>query len=207
MTANRPTFKLDESVIGVIRQLNDIRSIAHLRNDPEFGDTVNNIEEILQFRGYTIVCSLDMRVIGLSIGTATESWAKIYFVKAYYLLVYESLNTWKHHNNVITKLINKYPSLEVDFKELSTAIKNFKKNISYHETVAKARNHSAAHINKEFETYVQAVTGFDLLKIKDSIKDFIDIINKMKALIGKIVDLMLKKLIQIMNDLNISIDF
>lgn len=197
---------LEKNVAGIIDQLKQIKDLKANKPQQFILSLLDESEEITQMLGYANVCILDMSVIGGSFGKAVRTWEKIFYVKTFYLLVYESLETWKYHGGKMSKLIKQYTSLENEFKSLTQLIKDFKKEIKYDDTVYKARHRGAAHISKEFLSYIEAVSNFNMKTIEKGIIDYMDVLLPMQTLMYKLQHLILKKIKDLHSALNVLTD-
>lgn len=185
---------LEEIVATVIDRLHQLKDLKETPYSGRIKSVIYESENLNQFMGYVTICILDIEVIGKGFGQAIKTWEKVHYVKAFYLLVYESLATFKYHNQNLHKIIRRNPEFQEDFMILSEKIKRFKKETEFNSKISRIRNNGAAHINNDFLKYIEAVSNFKMTEIEKIIIEFFDILILMQTLANAMIGRLVKSL-------------
>lgn len=181
----------DESIKLYTKHLEYLRKIIGLSvsakktfQDFELQLDNSDLEEIINmhsFNSLLTISLLDLFVICKNLATSETDWEKAYFIKQGYLTIYETIDTYNNHSQHISKLIEtKYSQFKTDYLNVSSNLKQFKKNYSYQDNIKDVRHFIAGHINKDFLSYYDT-----LLKIKgtndsEAILEFIQILKELE---------------------------
>jgi len=166
-----------------------------------------NLRLQLSFSGFLTISILDLLFISKNILNSKHSWEKIYCMRYGYLIVYESIKTYNKNNPLINKAINeKFLLLKNEYKEISTALRRFKRGYDYERSIADIRNLTAGHIDDNFVTFYDTILNIDQDTAIECFATFINILMTMQEFISKLSRLSRIETESELDRLNTSID-
>jgi len=145
-------------------------------------EELSDFRDKLNFLGFLTISILDLLVISRNILLAKYVWERIHNFRLGYLLIYESINLYHEHVGSIKKAVVKHPEMTELFKLLSSNLRDFKKHYEYESTINFIRNKTAAHIERDFQTYYDTVNKIKEKKAFHAIVSFLEILFKMQEL-------------------------
>lgn len=181
----------DESIKIYSKHLEYLRKIIGLnatakKSFQDFEPKLDNsdFEEMItmhSFNALLTISLLDLFVICKNLVTAETDWEKGYFLKQGYLTIYETIDTYNYHNQHITKLVDtKYIRFKTDYLNVSSNLKQFKKNYSYQDNIKNVRHFIAGHINKDFQNYYDTLLRLRETNDSEAILAFIQILKELE---------------------------
>ncbi len=174
-----------------LNQLNQKTSeYAELVRKRNVNFNLSDFKEIHRLNSFKAVLSislLDLMTVFKNMSNASQNWEYIYFIKQAYLIIYETLKSYDHYNQMLNKLVSeKYTTVKELFLEISKLIKNYKNDFGYQDEMKRIRNHTTGHIDNNFELYYKIVTSLDFVKAGEAIKAFLPLLFEFKSFTTKL---------------------
>lgn len=166
--------------------------------DKEFDKLIpqNNdcaFEEIIHLHSFgslLTISLLDLLVISKHLQHSRQDWEKIYFLKQAYLIIYETIDTYKAHNKILNDYFKgRFSELKSDYLEIQEELKTFRKNFSYESKIKNIRNNIAGHIEKNFSKYYDTLLILKNMNGINAINSFINILKASEELYLRLVSL------------------
>lgn len=139
---------------------------------------------LLQFSGMITISLLDMMSIVKFFQLSTLKWEATYLLRSGYVLVYETLNTFKTHNIQLKKLSALNGGTTSLYKNITDDIKYFKKEFDTDKTVKDVRHMAGGHIESDILKFKSAIDTIDFPNAVDTLNFFVLILKKMEAFVS-----------------------
>lgn len=176
------TFKeIDERIIHYQEELE--WSARLLKNKDSLNEKSviisDNKEMRIEFFSFVTSSYIDLLCTYRNLKRAKSNWEKFYNIKIAYLFIYETINTYHKYKGEVYKTVTKEEQdiYKNFFDMLNRELADFKVTYDYDNVMAKIRNKSSAHYDKEFLAYY---SSYEILKnpqTKEIIRDFLYFIN------------------------------
>ena len=176
------TFKeIDERIIHYQEELE--WSARLLKNKDSLNEKSviisDNKEMRIEFFSFVTSSYIDLLCTYRNLKRAKSNWEKFYNIKIAYLFIYETIKTYHKYKGEVYKTVTKEEQdiYKNFFDMLNRELADFKVTYDYDNVMAKIRNKSSAHYDKEFLAYY---SSYEILKnpqTKEIIRDFLYFIN------------------------------
>jgi hypothetical protein len=141
----------------------------------------NCLHTQLEINGLFTISILDLSIISREIFIAKYVWEQLFYAKHGYLVIYETIQTYNKHGKFLSEIANKFtPELQSDFKNITSQIKDFKKDFKYDSEIKEIRKNTAGHIESDFIKYYETISKVNPQKALETIKSFILIITQLQ---------------------------
>lgn len=148
------------------------------------------IEQMNKFNALLTISLLDLLVVCKNLCLVKEDWERIYFIKQAYLIIYETIRSFKRYNSFLHETINnKYPSFNDSYKSINVNLKLFKKEHDYNNWIELVRNKIAGHIDDDFVLYYATIAKMNGENVSVTIFHFLKILMQLQMLSKDIVSL------------------
>ena len=133
----------------------------------------------IEFFSFVTSSYIDLLCTYRNLKRSKSDWEKFYNIKIAYLFVYETINTYQKYKGEIYKTVTKEEKdiYKNFFDMLNRELAEFKDTYDYNNVMAKIRNKSSAHYDKDFLTYYSSYVILDNPQTKEIIRDFFYFIN------------------------------
>lgn len=146
------------------------------------------LEQMNKFNALLTISLLDLSVVCKNLCLVKESWERIYFIKQGYLIIYETIESFKKHNSFLHEIINnKYPSFNESYKSINKNLRQFKKEHNYNNWIELVRNKVAGHIDDDFVLYYDTIAKMNGENVSITIYHFLKILMQLQDLSKDIV--------------------
>lgn len=176
------TFKeIDQRIIHYQEELEF--AVSLLRNIHQLNSNstlVSNTEKMkIEFFCFATTSYIDLLCTYRNIKRSKSDWEKFYNIKIAYLLIYETIRTYHNYKKEVYKTVTEEEQeiYRGFFDMLNRELAEFKKNYSYDKVMAKIRNKSTAHYDKDFLIFYSSYEILAEPKTKEIIRDFFYFLN------------------------------
>jgi len=167
-------------IINCYSIVNDIFKTNNIDLAKDFEVQIENLQSIL------VLAQLEISLVLKSIYYSKSEIEKKHIIKRGLLILYESKMTLDKLNPTLKLIKEKYPELEIEFKDIIDIIKQFKKRIHKEERIADIRNNISAHINPIFLEYYKYLNKIYLEEDLDLLIRFKLILNEIDSFLYKV---------------------
>jgi DNA replication initiation complex subunit (GINS family) len=176
------TFKeIDEKINHFQEELEFSARLLKSRNASSEINAVISENKKMQIEFFSFVTSsyIDLLCTYRNLKRAKSDWEKFYNIKIAYLLIYETINTYHKYKGEVYKTVTKEEQeiYKNFFDMLNRELAEFKITYDYDNVMAKVRNKSSAHYDKDFLTYYSSYEITENPQTKEIIRDFLYFIN------------------------------
>lgn len=133
----------------------------------------------IEFFSFVTTSYIDLLCTYRNLKRSKSDWERFYNVKIAYLFIYETINTYHKYRGEIYKTVTKQEQEIYTrfFDMLNRELAEFKDTYDYDNVMAKVRNKSSAHYDKDFLTYYSSYEMLSNDETKEIIRDFLYFIN------------------------------
>lgn len=133
----------------------------------------------IEFFSFVTASYIDLLCTYRSIRRSKSSWEKFFNTKIAYLIIYETINTYHKYKGEVYKTVNREDRDQYKqfFRMLNEELAEFKEKYDYDNVMAKIRNKSTAHYDKNFLDYYASYELLNDPKSKDIVREFLYFIN------------------------------
>ena len=176
------TFKeIDERINHFEDELKFSARLLKSRETSSEINTVISDNKKMQIEFFSFVTSsyIDLLYTYRNLKRAKSDWEKFYNIKIAYLFIYETINTYHKYKGEVYKTVTKEEQkiYKNFFDMLNRELAEFKITYDYDNVMAKVRNKSSAHYDKDFLTYYSSYEIIKNPQTKEIIRDFLYFIN------------------------------
>lgn len=164
------------------------KALLKINSDSDISQLVE-LEKQLQFNSILNISLIELLVILKHFILSEQEWEKSFFLKHIYLTVHETVIKYDAQNQNLYQLSQRFPVVEVDYKQLGAAVKQFKKDFNYPETFSKIRNSVAAHIDADIEIYYDTLVSIQQAQVFLMATKFVNILTALLKLSSTIIEL------------------
>ncbi|WP_281323558.1 hypothetical protein [Flavobacterium aestivum] len=176
------TFKeIDQKILHYEEELefavNLLKSIPQLNTKSTI--ISENKRMKIEFFCFATTSYIDLLCTYRNLKRSKSDWEKFYNIKIAYLLIYETINTYHKYKSDVYKTVTKEEQefYRGFFDMLNRELAEFKENYSYDDVMAKIRNKSTAHYDKDFLVFFSSYERLAEPKTKEIIRDFFHFLN------------------------------
>jgi hypothetical protein len=139
----------------------------------------DNKKNKIEFFSFVTNSYIDLLCTYRNLKRSKSDWERFYNVKIAYLFIYETINTYNKYKGEIYKTVTKQEQeiYKRFFDMLNRELAEFKDTYDYDNVMAKIRNKSSAHYDKDFVTYYSSYEILSNNESKEIIRDFLYFIN------------------------------
>ena len=176
------TFKeIDERINHFEEELEFSARLLKSRETSSEINAVISDNKKMQIEFFSFVTSsyIDLLCTYRNLKRAKSDWEKFYNIKIAYLFIYETINTYHKYKGEVYKTVTKEEQeiYKNFFDMLNRELAEFKITYDYDNVMAKVRNKSSAHYDKDFLTYYSSYEIIENPQTKEIIRDFLYFIN------------------------------
>lgn len=161
-----------EEIDGCVELMKNINKNLTKEKDQKIIAVFEHSMSMLEFSCFVSTCYIDLLCTYRNLRRAKTDWEYSYNAKIAYLLIYETIKTYHKYQKKIYQEANKREKENYHhyFKMLNDELKEFKEDFEYDKIMARIRNKSVAHYDRNFIDFYE---NYEVLKNKRS-KDVIE---------------------------------
>jgi hypothetical protein len=153
---------------------------------------------MINFRGGIVTAIMDLSIIIKNLNRTKNKWEKAHYLRQASLLIYESINLYNKHTNIINPVLKSdFPDLYPLFLTQSIKMREFRKEFKHNSELSRIRNNIIGHINDDIFSYGLIVSKIKPTILKKLLVDYLNFLIDMqkteseieRAMIQNVLDL------------------
>src|SRR5699024_998995 len=172
-----------------------IEFIKSKREQPEVSKKLEHIftysESNIKYFNFLTSSFLDLLCTLKGLFNSKTEWEDIYYSKAGFLTIYETINTYHFHQKDFKTFVDKdHPELLDDYKKLNSYLKNYKAKFKHETEIALIRNKTIGHFDKNFNDYYELIKKLDKNESIIAIETFMNFLKLLMTFVDIMADKM-----------------